>query len=564
MLSFRAIVLIGLGLLHCQSIHAFEYSESVESAQTLAIGCDVADTMDSDSDGIGDSCDLDDDNDLVPDARDFYPNDYYRFLDSPLESEYNDERQFADTFDRSIEGYLSIISDVDWYKIPVTSGEVQSVLFDARTSSSGLGYWQVSWFSPSLQELSTRNISKDDGIFVYTLPFFESGTYYVRVRASFPTNAQFYLSSSYTIAHDVEGLLTSEEICDGIDFNQDGIVDNDICPSTDDADGDGVADSEDAFPDDPAASIDTDGDGYPDQWNESATGEQIDASLLALDKDDDNDLLLDDIDAEPLVPADPNDVVVDDLPQTFSISRGTSGVTMSWPLTTQYSIEGASLWLVGSGDIDADYDFVEVYETPTNTFLGRVFDRFGIGCTDFGGQCEDALALSSEVMVNAVNAGELSLTVSIPSDNGASSIQIQRARLAYLRPTGADPDYDGDGIPDSVDNCPLLPNPAQTDTDGDAEGNACDQDDDNDGVFDEIDDFPTDATETTDTDGDGIGNNADLDDDNDGFSDEVEISKGSDPLDPASQPKTQANASLPVWLMYLFGLDDSDPNLESG
>ncbi len=35
-----------------------------------------------------------------------------------------------------------------------------------------------------------------------------------------------------------------------------------------DRDGDGVADGEDAFPDDPAASVDTDGDGYPDAWNE--------------------------------------------------------------------------------------------------------------------------------------------------------------------------------------------------------------------------------------------------------------------------------------------------------
>ena len=43
----------------------------------------------------------------------------------------------------------------------------------------------------SMQELSTRNISKDDGIFVYTLPFFENGTYFVRVRPTFPGNSSF-------------------------------------------------------------------------------------------------------------------------------------------------------------------------------------------------------------------------------------------------------------------------------------------------------------------------------------------------------------------------------------
>jgi hypothetical protein len=39
-----------------------------------------------------------------------------------------------------------------------------------------------------------------------------------------------------------------------------------------------------------------------------------------------------------------------------------------------------------------------------------------------------------------------------------------------------DGDLDLDGIPDSVDNCPATPNPAQTDTDGDGAGDACDDD----------------------------------------------------------------------------------------
>jgi hypothetical protein len=59
-------------------------------------------------------------------------------------------------------------------------------------------------------------------------------------------------------------------------------------------------------------------------------------------------------------------------------------------------------------------------------------------------------------------------------------------------------------------------------------GNACDDDDDNDGVEDVDDAFPLDPTESVDTDDDGIGNNADPDDDNDGVLD------GDDPfpLDP--------------------------------
>ena len=56
-----------------------------------------------------------------------------------------------------------------------------------------------------------------------------------------------------------------------------------------DADDDGVADDEDAFPNDPAASVDTDGDGMPDDWNEGVDDILISESTLTLDEDDDND-----------------------------------------------------------------------------------------------------------------------------------------------------------------------------------------------------------------------------------------------------------------------------------
>jgi len=51
-----------------------------------------------------------------------------------------------------------------------------------------------------------------------------------------------------------------------------------------DQDRDGVPDSQDAFPLDPAASVDTDGDGFPDGWNNSATFSQIGTSPLLLDE----------------------------------------------------------------------------------------------------------------------------------------------------------------------------------------------------------------------------------------------------------------------------------------
>jgi hypothetical protein len=53
-------------------------------------------------------------------------------------------------------------------------------------------------------------------------------------------------------------------------------------------------------------------------------------------------------------------------------------------------------------------------------------------------------------------------------------------------------DSDGDGIKDGLDNCPTIANASQLDTDRDGLGDACDPDDDNDGVPDGQDAYPRD------------------------------------------------------------------------
>ena len=107
-------------------------------------------------------------------------------------------------------------------------------------------------------------------------------------------------------------------------------------------------------------------------------------------------------------------------------------------------------------------------------------------------------------------------------------------------------DLDGDGVPNTNDDCPNVAGTSNEDLngcpddDGDGFSNAGDAfpsdanewlDSDNDGVGDNADAFPNDATETLDSDGDGVGDNADafpmdalesIDSDGDGVGDNAD------------------------------------------
>ena len=88
-------------------------------------------------------------------------------------------------------------------------------------------------------------------------------------------------------------------------------------------------------------------------------------------------------------------------------------------------------------------------------------------------------------------------------------------------PDYLDDDDDNDGVNDDIDQFP-LDSSESGDNDGDGIGDNADFDDDNDGVNDDIDQFPLDSSESKDTDGDGIGDNADFDDDNDEVNDNAD------------------------------------------
>lgn len=102
------------------------------------------------------------------------------------------------------------------------------------------------------------------------------------------------------------------------------------------------------------------------------------------------------------------------------------------------------------------------------------------------------------------------------------------------------------------------------DTDGDGISDSVDSDDDNDGVLDDDDAFPLDASEWLDTDGDDVGNNADTDDDNDGMPDIWENKYRLNPLDPSDASLDPDNDGLTNFEEYQQGTDPNVSNISMG
>jgi len=116
-------------------------------------------------------------------------------------------------------------------------------------------------------------------------------------------------------------------------------------------------------------------------------------------------------------------------------------------------------------------------------------------------------------------------------------------------------DADADGVPDTADVCPLVPDAGQEDLDGDGVGDACDPDRDGDRVHEMHNGTALDNCpflwnpDQTDTDGDGVGDLCEGDRDSDGVPDDEDpcpeepgLCGGVAPL--ASEDRS---ASVPTW-----------------
>ncbi len=142
---------------------------------------------------------------------------------------------------------------------------------------------------------------------------------------------------------------------------------------------------------------------------------------------------------------------------------------------------------------------------PTVAHSGAVYAVVGSSGTIGGGQLNHPVMYSSlnELGSMVIDVNNITLSAKFVNNNGTTRDAFTLQKLA----SGSDADLDG--FMNVIDNCQNIANSNQSDFDLDLQGDACDNDDDNDGTLDAVDAFPRNASESKDNDQDGIGNNTD-------------------------------------------------------
>jgi hypothetical protein len=427
------------------------FAESYSARIVLDIAYDI--TRDTDNDGIDDHLDIDSDNDGITDNVEAQTTQDYAapsgtgtgITDLNIDG-------LDDTYDAGALGATGGIG-----LSPVNSdGDAFTDLLDADSDADGLDDIEERGDGQPVSVTSTID-SDGDGL----LDIFEGGTLIdAGVNDENLAGPNFNLSDSDDDT-DADG---NNAVALSIDFDyRDDLrdIDGDGLPniSDDDADGDGIANTDEGAP-----ATDTDGDGIPDY----------------LDIDSDNDGITDNVEAqttEDYEPPSGMDSDLDGIDDTFD-----GGAT-------------------GLSPVDTDGDFVDdvVDADSDNDGIDDIAERGD-------GQPRSLISMldaDADGLFDIFEGGNLT-DIDLDGENLTGSI----FNLS---------DTDDDTAADGSDANPALfidlDYRDRADTDGDGVANISDIDADNDGILNINEGL------ATDTDGDGVLDYLDLDSDNDGLSD---------------------------------------------
>jgi DNA-binding beta-propeller fold protein YncE len=178
-------------------------------------------------------------------------------------------------------------------------------------------------------------------------------------------------------------------------------------------------------------------------------------------------------------------------PDFATDTAGTSSTKMNTPVAVGVDPLSGNLYVADSINNRA----LEFADPANDSTADRVFGQggdFATGTANKGGVSADSLADVGGVVLDA--AGNL-----IAAD------RINHRVLRFDAPPAADDD--ADGVRNSIDNCPTVPNANQADSDGDGVGDACaGVDTDGDGLVDGSDNCPNASNaDQADQDNDGVG-----------------------------------------------------------
>ena len=194
-------------------------------------------------------------------------------------------------------------------------------------------------------------------------------------------------------------------------------------------------------------------------------------------------------------------------PPSSDIIALTGGTTSSYVITFSEPVQDPVMDILslGSGGDVAVYDF------------DRSFEIISQGVGFWGGGPDRLEIRPGEQLWGREGHGALRFVGSFPTFSwSAPDGEVWHGfTLAIRGAADANADYDGDGVPDATDNCPLVSNAGQGDSDFDGVGDACDSVDD--GNADSDGDGLTNSQEhgigtsptNPDTDGDGVNDRLD-------------------------------------------------------